>query len=69
MKALTLTCFGLFFAGVGAFILQMWFEPWSASVFMKIILTDIGLFAIIFVLAFLIKENKESKKISDDELK
>lgn len=68
MKALTIFCFILFLAGVAAFLGQMWFSLWSSGIFLKIIITDVALFAIAFVLAFLIKENKESKNIHNGDL-
>ncbi|HVY13275.1 MAG TPA: hypothetical protein VHB73_06910 [Alphaproteobacteria bacterium] len=68
IRALTITCFFLFFAGVAAFLAQMWAHVWSPAMFLKLIITDGALFAIVFVMAFLIKEHRESKKIGRDEL-
>lgn len=63
MKPSTLVCFLLFMAGVLLVLFQMWFHYFSPDMFSKIFVTDIGLFIIAIVLTFLVRENKESKKI------
>ncbi len=65
-KHLTLISFGLFLLGVCLFLAQMWFHPWSADLFVKLVITDGALFVIVFVLNFIIRENKTSKKINED---
>ena len=64
MKASTLICFLLFLAGVALFLLQLWFQPWGAEIFFKMIVTDGVLFGVSLVAAFLIGEGKASKKLN-----
>ena len=66
MRWSTLTCFLLFLAGMSFGLLQMWFHPWDHELFGKILLTDIALFIVCFVWGFLVKENKETKKVSGE---
>ena len=63
MKLSTVLCFLLFVGGVIVSLIQLWFQFWNADMFLKIIMTDGALLVVSFVLAFLIKENKESAKI------
>ena len=63
MKPLTLLCYALFLAGVAMYLTQLWFHPWNADTLVKLLITDAGFFAIAFVWAFLVRENKESSKI------
>lgn len=60
---LTFLCFFLFVAGIGLFLAEMWFHVWSDEVFFKLAATDVAVFTVCFVWAFLVKENKESEKI------
>ena len=66
LKYLTMSSFGLFLLGVGLFLVQLWAHPWSADLFAKLIITIGALFGVVFVLSFIIRENKISKKINDD---
>lgn len=69
MKIATFICFGLFLAGVLLFLAQLWFDVFASRVFDKIIITDAAFFLIAVVAVFLVRENRESKKIHDGELK
>jgi len=64
MKPLTLVCFLLFLIGIAMGVIQMWFQTWRPELFAKMIITDIALFVITFILAFLIRENKESERVN-----
>jgi DMSO/TMAO reductase YedYZ heme-binding membrane subunit len=66
LPPLTIICFAIFLAGVCTFLAQMWVHPFGAAMFLKIIVTEGVLFLIFFVLAFLIKENKEAKRMNGD---
>ncbi len=68
MKILTGISFFLFVFGVGAFLAQMWVQPWHADIFMKIMITDGALLAIFVVLAFLVRENRASDRIHNSKL-
>jgi hypothetical protein len=63
MRKTTIICFALFLLGVLLGLLQLWFQPFSAEMFFKVIVTDGALLAICFIWGFLVKENKESRKI------
>jgi hypothetical protein len=65
MKALTYTAFGLFLAGVVLFLAQMWFSLLSPDTFLKVGITLAALFVVVFVLNFLIKENRQTDKINE----
>ena len=65
MKTSSAICFLLFLAGVVVFLVQLWFQPWSADLFVKILITDGVLFIVAFVVNFLIRENKQSEKINN----
>ena len=65
MSIPTLVCFLLFLFGVGISLVQLWFQSMNYELFFKVILTDAALFVVSFILAFLLKEKKESDKISD----
>jgi hypothetical protein len=64
MNLATIIGFALFLAGVGVSLAQLWFQTWSPEMFVKIILTDAAFFAVAFIWAFLVKEHKESEKIT-----
>jgi hypothetical protein len=68
MKSATLICFALFFLGVALFLAQMWLSLFSPELFGKIIVTIMGLFAIVFIWAFLKKESRDSAKIDRNSL-
>ncbi len=65
MKILTALCFLLFLAGVLLFLAQLWFHIFAPDIFVKIGITDAALLAIVFILNFLIKENKQTDKINE----
>jgi uncharacterized phage infection (PIP) family protein YhgE len=67
MKNLTIACFVLFFLGVVAFLLQLWFHLWTPDIFIKLILTDSAVFVLFIAAAFIIKEHKETEKIHNDK--
>ena len=58
LKMLTTVCYLLFAAGALLWIAQIWGSFWTPEVFSKLILSDILIFAILFVLAFLMREHK-----------
>ena len=64
MKPLTLVCFFLFLAGVFLFLSQMWFHVWSSELFVKLIVTDGAAFLVVFVIAFLVREQKATERIN-----
>jgi len=64
MKFLTGTAFLLFLAGVLMWLAQMWFHLLAPDLFIKISITDAALFVIVFVLNFIIRENRLTAKIN-----
>lgn len=67
MRTSTIICFLLFLGGVALFLLQMWFQPLNGETFTKIIITDGALLVVCFIWGFLVRENRESKKISGEK--
>lgn len=67
MKTPTLICFALFLLGVALWLVELWFEPWRADLFFKIIMTNAIFFAVAVVWAFLLKERKETDKIHGEK--
>lgn len=65
MKPATFACFGLFALGVLLFLAQVWFAPFSAEAFFKVMLTVGALFVLSVVYVFLVRENKASEKIDN----
>ncbi len=65
MRILNIVCYLLFVAGVVAFLTEMWFHVWGPDMFAKLVMSDAGLFVMLFVLSFLLREKKESDKIND----
>lgn len=68
LKSLIVICFLLFFAGVIVALAQMWFGLLPADTFIKVLITDAALFAVVFVMAFLVREGRAAKKINDGDL-
>ncbi len=67
MKPLIIFCFLLFLLGVLAFLAQMWFDVWSADTFIKLLITDGALLAIVGVYAFLVSENRQTDKVNSGD--
>jgi Na+-driven multidrug efflux pump len=63
MRRSTIICFLLFLSCIALGLLQLWFNLWNAETFFKILVTDMALLAVCFIWSFLVKENKENKKI------
>jgi membrane protein YdbS with pleckstrin-like domain len=66
MRWSTLICFMLFLMAVALGLLQMWFHPWDPQVLGKILITDVALMIVFFIWGFLVRENRETKKIEGD---
>lgn len=64
MKLPTLVSFGFFLIGMLVFLAQLWFQVFSPEMLVKIMITDGAFFVISIVVAFLIKENRETDKIN-----
>ena len=64
MKKTVLICLGLFLLGAATFLLQLWFTPWSAETFSKLMVTDGVLLAVAILIAFLIKEHQDDGKVT-----
>lgn len=56
---------GFFILGAAALLLQLWFSPWSADVFLKIIISIGVLFIVSLVISFLLSEAQETKKLNE----
>jgi len=48
-------------AGIAAALVQLWFAPWPLETFLKIEMTIGGLLAIVVVLWFAVREQREDK--------
>ena len=64
MKTATVVCLALFVSAVAMFLLQLWLQCWSPEMFSKLFVTDVVLFAASYVIAFVIKEGKDTAKIN-----
>ena len=58
-----IAAFALFLIGAGLFLAQLWLQPWSPDLFLKLTATDGVLFAIALVVAFLLRERRESERL------
>jgi hypothetical protein len=57
--------FGLFLAGAAAGLAQLWLRLWDPETFMKLIITDGVLLAIVLAWNLVVRERRDSEKIRD----
>jgi hypothetical protein len=62
VKWATPVCIGLFVAAVVLSLAQLWFHILDMEVFGKLLLTLIALGGLVFLPAFILRENRESEK-------
>ena len=62
LRPLVLACYGLFVLGVALFLVQLWFTPWTVDFFGKLMMTDAAVFVVVLVLAYFLREEKDSRK-------
>lgn len=62
MKATLAGSLALFIAAVLLALVQLWFTPWSAEVFIKLEITVAGLWLIVMALWFARKEYREFRR-------
>ena len=67
MKATVAIAFGLFHLGVLIGLAQLWFRPWTPETFLKIVITDGVLLAVVLVWNFLIRERRDYERTRDGE--
>ncbi len=62
MKLASRVCIGLFALAVLLGLAQLWLHFLSADLFIKLLITIAGIGALVFLPAFILKENKEAEK-------
>ena len=62
MRLASIVCIGLFALAVVLGLAQLWFHLLSPDLFIKSLITIVAIGALIFVPAFILKENKEAEK-------
>ncbi len=67
MKNIIFTGTAFFVLGIVLGLIQLWFEPWSIALFVKLEITLGALFIINLVVAFNRKEYKEYKRQQDGD--
>ncbi|MEM7469206.1 MAG: hypothetical protein AAF387_20305 [Pseudomonadota bacterium] len=65
MKLGSIICLVLFVAAAGLFLVQMWFSPMSAEVFVKILISLVVLFVVALGIALVKKEYVDEKEMKD----
>jgi len=63
MNAAGFVAFALFLAGAVLFLAQLWLQVWPPETFFKLAATDGVLFAVAVVVAFLVRERRESERL------
>ena len=63
MRLASAICIGLFTVGVILSLAELWLHLLSPGLFVKLLITLAGLGALVFVPAFVLKENKEAKAL------
>ncbi|WP_374320221.1 hypothetical protein [Aquabacterium sp.] len=66
MKSALMVGMALFISGIVAALLQMWFTPWSAELFLKIEITLGALFLIAIAVWFTRKEYSDFRRQEKD---
>jgi len=67
MKVTAAIALGLFHVGVLIGLAQLWFRPWTPETFLKILITDGALLAVVLTWNFLINERRDYEKTRDGE--
>ena len=67
MKLTALMALALFHVGVLIGLAELWFRPWDPETFLKILITDGALLAVVLTWNFLIREKRDYEKIRDGE--
>ena len=65
MKAGSIVCLVLFVMTAGLFLVQMWFSPLEAEVFVKTMITLVVLFVVALGVTLVKKEYVDEKKMKD----
>jgi uncharacterized membrane protein YedE/YeeE len=55
--------FALFVIGAALFLAQLWLQIWPPETFFKLVATDGVLFVVAVVVAFLLRERRESERL------
>lgn len=67
MKSGTLLATIFFVLGILIALIQMWFTPWSAELFLKLEITAGALFVIVLVVSYVLREHKENETTKSGE--
>ena len=63
MHPAALVAFALFLLGAALFLTQLWLQLWSPELFLKLAATDGVLFVVAVVVAFILRERRESERL------
>jgi len=67
MRAGMKIALGLFVFGIALMLIQLWFTPWSAEMFIKLLVTVGALFVVALVVTMVNKEAHELDKLKHGE--
>ena len=62
MSPAVLSGFALFLIGAALFLAQLWAQPWSPETFLKLMVTDGVLLAIVIVGGFVLRERRATER-------
>ena len=65
MNWTTLAAFALFIAWAAIGLAQLWFQLWSPDTFLKLMITDGVLIAIVIAWSLLLREKREAARLRD----
>lgn len=65
MSAPLLAGFVLVVAGAAALLAQVWLQLWSPEMFLKLMMTDGVLLALVVAAAFVLRERRETERLRD----
>jgi hypothetical protein len=63
MNPAAIIAFALFLVGAALFLAQLWLQPWSPDLFLKLAATDGVVFVVAVVVAFVLRERRESARL------
>ncbi len=66
MKTSAMICLGLFIAAALLMLLQLWFSPFDAETFSKLLITLGIVFVVVLGITLVRREYAEEKKMKDD---
>jgi hypothetical protein len=63
MSPALISGFVLFLIGAALFLVQLWAQPWSPETFLKLMVTDGVLLAIVIVGGFVLRERRATEQL------